>query len=92
MRGFIVILRVVSQSIHLVITLIGFILILRFLIMIHSICWSKKMGVDRLMFGTDYPFPLGEQEMGQLIKTSSSLSDINKQKLLAGNAEAFFGI
>jgi len=52
----------------------------------------KKMGAERLMFGTDYPFPLGEQEMGQLIKTSSSLSDVNKQKLLANNAEAFFGI
>lgn len=51
----------------------------------------KKMGTDRLMFGTDYPFPLGEQEMGQLIKTSI-LTDTDKQKLLANNAEAFFSI
>ncbi|NQY34248.1 MAG: amidohydrolase [Alteromonadaceae bacterium] len=51
----------------------------------------KKMGEDRLMFGTDYPFPLGEQEMGKLIKTAD-LSDLAKQKLLAGNAEKFFNI
>ena len=51
----------------------------------------KKMGEDRLMFGTDYPFPLGEQEMGKLIKTAD-LSDVTKQKLLAGNAERFFNI
>ena len=52
----------------------------------------KKMGVDRLMFGTDYPFPLGEQQMGQLIKTAPTLTDINKQKLLASTAEQFFKI
>ena len=52
----------------------------------------KKMGEDRLMFGTDYPFPLGEQQMGQLIKTTPGLSDGVKQKLLAGNAENFFNL
>ena len=53
---------------------------------------TRKMGEDRLMFGTDYPFPLGEQEMGKLIKTSPYLDDSQKQKLLASNAESFFGI
>ncbi len=53
---------------------------------------TRKMGEDRLMFGTDYPFPLGEQEMGKLIKTSPYLNDGQKQKLLATNAEQFFGI
>lgn len=52
----------------------------------------KKMGCDRLMFGTDYPFPLGEQKMGHLIKTAPTLSDENKQKLLADNAESFFNL
>ncbi|WP_371188269.1 amidohydrolase family protein [Thalassotalea maritima] len=52
----------------------------------------KKMGSERLMFGTDYPFPLGEQQMGQLIKTANSLSDKQKQQLLANNAERFFSI
>lgn len=52
----------------------------------------KKMSCDRLMFGTDYPFPLGEQQMGQLIKTSPTLSNEDKQKLLASNAESFFNL
>lgn len=52
----------------------------------------KKMGPDRLMFGTDYPFPLGEQQMGKLIMTAPDLNDSTKQKLLASNAERFFSI
>lgn len=52
----------------------------------------KKMGPDRLMFGTDYPFPLGEQQMGQLIKSASELDQQTKQKLLSGNAEQFFNL
>lgn len=52
----------------------------------------KKMSSDRLMFGTDYPFPLGEQKMGSLIKTAPTLSDEEKQKLLAGNAQSFFNL
>ena len=53
---------------------------------------TRKMGEDRLMFGTDYPFPLGEQKMGQLIKTSPFHSDDAKQKLLASNAQQFFAL
>lgn len=51
----------------------------------------KKMGEERLMFGSDYPFPLGEQQMGQLIKTAQ-MPEKTKQKLLAGNAENFFSL
>jgi aminocarboxymuconate-semialdehyde decarboxylase len=51
-----------------------------------------KMGEDRVMFGTDYPFPLGEQKMGSLVRESSVLSDTAKQKILARNASHFFGI
>lgn len=52
----------------------------------------KKMGPERLMFGTDYPFPLGEQQMGQLIKSASELDQQTKQKLLSSNAEQFFSL
>lgn len=52
----------------------------------------KKMGVDRLMFGTDYPFPLGEQQMGELIKTAPFLNEKNQQMILAGNADRFFNL
>ena len=52
----------------------------------------KKMTTKKLMFGTDYPFPLGEQKMGQLIKTSSTLTPMEQQQLLASNAEQFFNL
>ncbi|GAA6205116.1 amidohydrolase family protein [Thalassotalea sp. SU-HH00458] len=52
----------------------------------------KKMTTNKLMFGTDYPFPLGEQKMGQLIKTSATLSPPEQQQLLATNAEQFFNL
>lgn len=49
------------------------------------------MGVDRVMLGSDYPFPLGEQRIGSLIQ-GSGRSEIDKHLLLQGNAEAFFGL
>lgn len=52
----------------------------------------KKMTTKKLMFGTDYPFPLGEQKMGRLIKTSQTLTKTEQQQLLANNAEQFFNL
>jgi aminocarboxymuconate-semialdehyde decarboxylase len=52
----------------------------------------EKMGEDRVMFGTDYPFPLGEQKMGSLVREASVISGQAKQKILAGNASEFFNI
>ncbi|ARR53150.1 aminocarboxymuconate-semialdehyde decarboxylase [Rhizorhabdus wittichii DC-6] len=49
------------------------------------------MGEDRVLFGTDYPFPLGEKEMGALV-LGSTLDDAVKAKILAGNASRFFGL
>ncbi len=43
------------------------------------------MGDDKICLGTDYPFPLGELEPGNLIN-SMSYSDEKKSKLLAENA------
>lgn len=50
------------------------------------------MGEDRVMFGTDYPFPLGEIEMGGLIRTSPTLDDTVKAKMLGGNAANWLGL
>jgi aminocarboxymuconate-semialdehyde decarboxylase len=52
----------------------------------------EKMGEDRVMFGTDYPFPLGEQKMASLVRESESISVQAKQKILSDNAATFFGI
>jgi aminocarboxymuconate-semialdehyde decarboxylase len=49
------------------------------------------MGADRVMLGSDYPFPLGEHRVGTLIR-SSQLPAPEKDRLLGGNAEEFLGL
>ncbi|WP_180111384.1 amidohydrolase family protein [Acinetobacter sp. YH12136] len=51
----------------------------------------EKMGEDRVMLGSDAPFPLGEQEIGHLVK-NSNLSEEKQQKILVNNAKTFFNI
>ena len=47
--------------------------------------------VDEIALGTDYPFPLGELEPGNLIE-SSNYSDQKKNKLLFENALDWLGL
>jgi len=49
------------------------------------------MGVERVMLGSDYPFPLGEHGIGKLIR-SSHLGEDAKSQLLGGNALSFLGL
>ena len=49
------------------------------------------LGVDHVLLGSDYPYPLGEAEAGTLIRTSPYLTDDERAKLLAENAAAFLG-
>lgn len=51
---------------------------------------TEVMGCDRVMLGSDYPFPLGERRIGQLVGESQTLSPAEKQRILAGNALDFF--
>ena len=49
------------------------------------------MGVERVMLGSDYPFPLGEHHIGELIR-SSDLPPRAKDRLLGENAVEFLGL
>jgi tryptophan 2,3-dioxygenase len=49
------------------------------------------MGVDRVVLGSDYPYPLGEERVGSLIRTSKLPAAV-KSKLLGENAAAFLGL
>jgi aminocarboxymuconate-semialdehyde decarboxylase len=49
------------------------------------------MGSERVMLGSDYPFPLGEHRIGELIR-SSQLTAQAKDRLLGGNAMEFLGL
>jgi aminocarboxymuconate-semialdehyde decarboxylase len=49
------------------------------------------MGTDKVMLGSDYPFPLGEERVGSLIR-QSNLPQHAKAKLLSDNAIRFLGL
>ncbi len=48
----------------------------------------ETMGAERVMLGSDYPFPLGEQRVGSLVR-GSKLSAEGKAQILGNNAGAF---
>lgn len=50
------------------------------------------MGADRVMQGTDAPFPLGEQQAGALVQSCDFLNAQDRERILDGNARAFFGL
>lgn len=50
------------------------------------------IGKDRVVLGTDYPFPLGELQPGSLIESMDNLDQTLKDKLLSGNALEFLGL
>jgi aminocarboxymuconate-semialdehyde decarboxylase len=49
------------------------------------------MGEEHVMLGSDYPYPLGEAHIGELIRQSQFSAEA-KGKMLAGNASEFFGL
>jgi aminocarboxymuconate-semialdehyde decarboxylase len=49
------------------------------------------LGVEHVMLGSDYPFPLGEERAGSLIR-QSKLSQDAKAKLLSKNAARFLAL
>ena len=51
----------------------------------------ETMGAEKIMLGSDYPFPLGEHRVGELIR-SSDLSQRTKACLLGENAEEFLNL
>ncbi len=52
----------------------------------------SRMGADRVMLGTDYPFPLGELQPGKLIEECDAFDDATTARLLAGTAIEVFGL
>lgn len=51
----------------------------------------ESMGAERVMLGSDYPFPLGEHRVGSLIRASNFPED-TKRHLLGENAVSFLGL
>ncbi|KAF2985067.1 hypothetical protein EK904_012666 [Melospiza melodia maxima] len=53
---------------------------------------TSVVGEDKVILGTDYPFPLGELEPGKLIDSMDDFDYKLKDKLKAGNALEFLGL
>jgi aminocarboxymuconate-semialdehyde decarboxylase len=49
------------------------------------------VGIDRVMLGTDYPFPLGEQEPGAGI-AALALGEAEQARLYHGTALEWLGL
>src|SRR5439155_17481191 len=52
----------------------------------------KLFGAQRIVFGSDYPFPLGEAQPGELIKSMKEFSANERTQLLSGTAREFLGL
>src|SRR5262249_31160877 len=52
----------------------------------------RQAGVERIALGTDYPFPLGEDEPGRLIESLTELTPAQRERLLRGTALEFLGL
>jgi aminocarboxymuconate-semialdehyde decarboxylase len=50
------------------------------------------MGEERVMLGSDYPFPLGEQVIGQLVREQPGFTQSTRDKILGLNAIEFFDL
>lgn len=50
------------------------------------------MGAERIMLGSDYPYPLGETPVGTVVKNAAFLNDEQEAMILGGNAQRFLGL
>ena len=52
----------------------------------------KKIGKNRVLLGSDYPFPLGEIDReGKIVEEVNFLSEQEKESILADNVFDFVG-
>jgi len=50
------------------------------------------VGADRVLVGSDYPYPLGERPAGGLVRTARFLDDATRARILTANAATFLGL
>ncbi len=53
---------------------------------------TDVMGPERVMLGSDYPYPLGEQEVGKLIRETPGYSQGETVSMLGANATEWLGL
>lgn len=50
------------------------------------------VGARRVMVGSDYPYPLGERPVGEVVRKSDFLTETERALITRGNAERFLGL
>ena len=50
------------------------------------------MGAERVLLGTDAPFPLGEEQPGALVAEVYADDAATRERILAGNARRVFSL
>ncbi|MFI0859383.1 amidohydrolase family protein [Streptomyces smyrnaeus] len=50
------------------------------------------VGADRVMVGSDYPYPLGERPVGEVVRKSPFLDEDVRHRITRGNAERYLGL
>ncbi|MER5179124.1 amidohydrolase family protein [Streptomyces sp. NPDC002896] len=50
------------------------------------------VGAERVMVGSDYPYPLGERPVGEVVRKSPHLDDDVRHLIARGNAERYLGL
>jgi aminocarboxymuconate-semialdehyde decarboxylase len=50
------------------------------------------LGVENVLLGSDYPYPLGERPVGQVVRKAQFLTDADRALLLGGNAAKFLSL
>jgi aminocarboxymuconate-semialdehyde decarboxylase len=49
------------------------------------------VGADKVVVGSDYPYPLGERPAGGVVRDAGFLDETTRAKILEGNARTFLG-
>jgi len=52
---------------------------------------TDVLGVENVLTGSDYPYPLGERPVGAVVRQASFLDDASRDLILRGNALRFLG-
>lgn len=50
------------------------------------------VGVERVLVGSDYPYPLGERPAGGVVRSAAFLAEDARTQILSGNAATFLGL
>jgi aminocarboxymuconate-semialdehyde decarboxylase len=50
------------------------------------------LGADRVMVGSDYPYPLGERPAGGVVRTTELLDERERRMVLSSTAQEFLGL